>query len=187
MEKIIGDLETRRKVFHLFALLLWLFPLKFFPTLILYLTFFLVLTVNYLTVKGFGRQRLHFYYKFIYWLEREKNLSRPAYQALWANLGIFLSFLLFGREGALVGVLVLAVGDAFAGFVGRHWGRTKMGDKSLEGSLAFFLSSFVVLLPLTGLFQALVIALVCSLVELLPFEDNFTVPLSASLLYHMLL
>ncbi|MFN3598754.1 MAG: diacylglycerol/polyprenol kinase family protein [Aquificaceae bacterium] len=185
MGKIILDLELRRKVFHLFALSLWLVPIALLPTPITFLTFLVVLFINLLTVFGVGRERFSLYYFIIYKLEREKNYSKPAIQALWANLGIFLSFLAFGKGSALVGVLVLAVGDAFAGLVGIRYGRTRIGNKSLEGSLAFFLSTFLVLLPFVGMMKALWISLFCALVEALPLklDDNFTIPLTAGFLY----
>ncbi|MFN3946590.1 MAG: diacylglycerol/polyprenol kinase family protein [Aquificaceae bacterium] len=185
MGKIILDLELRRKVFHLFALFLWFIPIALFPTLLTLLTFLLVLFINLLTVLGFGKERFSVYYSIIYKLEREKNYSRPTIQALWANLGIFLSFLAFGKEPTLVGVVVLAVGDAFAGLVGVRYGKRKIGKKSLEGSLAFFLSTFLVLLPFVGMGKAFWVSFVCALVEVLPFkmDDNFTIPLTAGFLY----
>ncbi|WPM32200.1 SEC59/DGK1/VTE5 family protein [Hydrogenobacter sp. T-2] len=188
IREIIEDLETRRKVFHLFALLLWLLPLNYLPSIITLLVFSLVIGLNLLTVLGVGKERLTFYYRFVYKLEREKNYSRPGIQALWANLGIFSVFLLFGKEPAMVSVVVLAVGDAFASVVGMRYGRTRMGSKSLEGSIAFFLSTFLVLLPFLGLWKAFLICIFSAIVEALPIsvDDNFSVPLVAGVLYYML-
>ncbi|RME13215.1 MAG: phosphatidate cytidylyltransferase, partial [Aquificota bacterium] len=156
--EIIEDLETRRKVFHLFALLLWLVPLGFFPAWLSFLLFLGVLGVNLLTVMKAWKDRFRLYYQLVYRLEREKNLSKPGIQALWANLGIFLVFILFGREPAIVSVVVLAVGDAFASIVGIRYGRRRIGERSLEGTLAFFLSSFLVLLPFVEMWKALVVS-----------------------------
>ncbi len=188
MRKIIEDLETRRKLFHLFALSLWLIPLAFLPRSFNLLLFFLVLVINLLTVLKLGRESFSFYYDLIYKLERDKNYSKPSIQALWANLGIFLSYLFFGKEAALVSVVVLAVGDAFAGFVGINYGKRKIGNKSLEGSIAFFLSSLLALLFFLGFWKSFLIALVSSLVEVLPIrlDDNFTIPLTAGFVYWML-
>lgn len=187
--EIILDLELRRKLFHLFALLLWLLPINFFPKPLTILLFLLVLFINLLTVMGLWKERLPFYYKLVYKLEREKNYSKPSIQALWANLGIFLSFLIFGKEASTVGVVVLAVGDAFAGMVGIRYGKRRIGNKSLEGAFAFFLSVFFVLFPFIGLWQAFVVALLSSVAEILPFklDDNLTIPLIASLIYKILM
>ncbi len=188
IREIIEDLETRRKVFHLFVLLLWLLPLNYLPSIITLLVFSLVVGLNLLTVLGVGKERLAFYYRFVYKLEREKNYSRPGIQALWANLGIFMVFMLFGKEPAMVSVVVLAVGDAFASLVGIRYGRTKIGNKSLEGTIAFFFSTFLVLLPFLGLWKAFLVCIFSAIVEALPInvDDNFSVPLVAGALYYML-
>ena len=84
---------------------------------------------------------------------------------------------------AALGALIL--GDAAAALVGRAWGRIKIfgGSKSLEGTIAFIVVSFlfswmVVRLPWH---VALVGAVVGAIFELLPIplDDNFSIPLSA--------
>ncbi len=189
IREIIEDLETRRKVFHLFALLLWLIPLGFFPRGLSLFVFLIVIAINLAIVLKLWEDRLGFYYRLIYSLEREKNFSKPGIQALWANLGIFSVFLLFGKEPAIVSVVVLAVGDAFASMVGMRYGRTRMGSKSLEGSIAFFLSTFLVLLPFLGLWKAFLICSFSAIVEALPIsvDDNFSVPLTAGFIYWIML
>ncbi len=189
IREIIEDLETRRKVFHLFALLLWLIPLGFFPRGLSLFVFLIVIAINLAIVLKLWEDRLGFYYRLIYSLEREKNFSKPGIQALWANLGIFSVFLLFGKEPAIVSVVVLAVGDAFASMVGMRYGRTRMGSKSLEGSIAFFLSTFLVLLSFLGLWKAFLICIFSAVVEALPIsvDDNFSVPLTAGFIYWIML
>ncbi len=189
IREIIENLETRRKVFHLFALLLWLIPLGFFPRGLSLFVFLIVIVMNLAIVLRLWENRLDFYYRLIYSLEREKNFSKPGIQALWANLGIFSVFLLFGKEPAMVSVVVLAVGDAFASMVGMRYGRTRMGSKSLEGSIAFFLSTFLLLLPFLGLWKAFLICIFSAIVEALPInvDDNFSVPLTAGFVYWIML
>ncbi len=189
IREIIEDLETRRKVFHLFALLLWLIPLGFLPREFSLLVFITLIGINLITVLKLWENKLGFYYRLVYNFEREKNRSKPGIQALWANLGIFLVFLLFGKDPAMVSVVVLAVGDAFASMVGIRYGRTKIGDRSLEGALAFLMSTFLVLLPFLGLWKAFFISFFSALVEALPirFDDNFTVPLTAGFFYWIML
>ena len=188
--KIIEDLEVRRKIFHLLAILLWLLPLYFFPTWLTVLLFFLVLLINLLTVLKAGEKSLKLYYKMVYSLEREKNYKRPGIQALWANVGICLSFLFFGKYPAMVSVVVLAVGDALASIVGIKYGRRKIWgtNRSLEGTTAFFLFSFLVLLPFLGFVKALIVSFSSALVEALPLklDDNFTVPVVAGLVYYLM-
>ncbi|SHK42838.1 diacylglycerol/polyprenol kinase family protein [Thermocrinis minervae] len=177
-------MELRRKLFHLFALLLWIVPIVYFPKSITLALFVLVMAINLLVVLRVGFKRLGWFYRFVLSLERPKNYQRPGIQALWANLGIFISYLI-SKEGAVAGVLVLAVGDAISGLAGQRWGKKKLLGKSLEGFLAFFLSSFICLLPFYGLWQTLVLAFVGAVTELLSgrIDDNFTVPICVSLTY----
>ncbi|RMH80517.1 MAG: phosphatidate cytidylyltransferase [Acidobacteria bacterium] len=180
----MGDLEVRRKLFHMLAISLWLVPLRFFNGSLLYITFLMVLILNYMTVLGVGKDMFKLYYRMVYFLERERNYQKPSIQALWANLGIFLSFLLFGRECAMVSTLVLAVGDAFASIVGMRYGRKRIWEnRTLEGSVAFFFSSFLVILPLIGFWKALLIAFASALSEVVPvrLDDNLIVPLVSAL------
>ncbi|WP_457548545.1 diacylglycerol/polyprenol kinase family protein [Archaeoglobus sp.] len=74
-----------------------------------------------------------------------------------------------------VGVIAVAVvSDALASLIGR-FGRVRIGSKSLEGFLAYFVSAFLILqwlnYPLTTL-----IALIGALTELIgvPPDDNFS-------------
>lgn len=125
----------------------------------------------------------------IYNLEREKNLERPGIQALYANLGIFVSFLLFGKL-SLFGVLVLSVGDSLSTLIGKLFGKSEIffnTSKSWEGSLAFFLGSFLVLSLITDLRTALMVSALCALLEAMDtkLDDNLLIPIFASLLVYL--
>jgi dolichol kinase len=176
------NVELRRKLFHVFSILLWLLPLFLLPKPLLLLLCLLVILLNLSLVFKLGKDRLKSIYDLIYYFEREKNLEKPSIQALWLNLGIFLSFLFFPKECSAVGVVITAVGDGFAGMVGYHFGKTKIGNKSLEGALAFFVSTSLVLFPFLGP-KVFLVALAGMLVELFSkrFDDNFLLPLVGSL------
>jgi dolichol kinase len=63
-----------------------------------------------------------------------------------------------------------------------YFGKTKIGNKSLEGALAFFVSTSLVLFPFLGP-KAFLVALAGTLVELFSkrVDDNFLLPLVGSL------
>lgn len=182
------NLEVRRKIFHLLAISLWLIPLMFFPTWLVVLSFLVVIILNLLLINKVGINFFPALYRIVFYFEREKNLQKPGIQALWANLGIALSFLLFGRECAIIGVILLAVGDVFSNLIGTKIGRTRLLGKTLEGSLAFFFSTLLVLYFFLGLKGALVVSLVGAIVELLPLglDDNFTLPIVGSFMCFVL-
>ncbi len=106
-----------------------------------------------------------------------REAKKPA-SSTWYVLGILLTLLLFPRQQALGGILVLALADPAAAFAGRHWGKRRLGAGTVEGSLAFVGVAFLVLLPFTPWPVALAGALAGALVEVLPWDvdDNLVVP-----------
>ena len=181
-------LEIKRQVFHLILISLWLIPILFFPYTLTLLTFLSVLVLNLavvLRVEPFYR----FFSLLIEHLERERNLDRPGIQALYANAGVFLAFLMFGKL-SMFGVLVLSVGDSLSTFVGKLFGRNRIffnPSKSWEGTLAFFLGSFLVLSLTADLRTALIVSSLCALLEALDtrIDDNLILPVSASSLAYL--
>ncbi|WP_435550638.1 diacylglycerol/polyprenol kinase family protein [Desulfobacterium sp. N47] len=100
-------------------------------------------------------------------------------------LGVGLTFLFYRTDIATAAILFLACGDVTATMIGEQLGRTKIvGEKSLEGTLAFVAAAVVagVLLNLTALqlpFGLLCAgAIVAAGVELLPLflNDNVVIP-----------
>lgn len=96
---------------------------------------------------------------------------------------------------------VLIISDASAALYGRRFGKHKLFQKSLEGTVAFFVSALIVLafVPhaydatteyLVGAAAALVGAIVESASIELRFDDNLSIPLSMGLtmwgLYYLL-
>jgi dolichol kinase len=84
-------------------------------------------------------------------------------------------------------------GDAAATLVGVKWGRIKLGQRSLEGSIAFFLICLIVGLGLLRVLMlnlniVLIGALAAALIELLPlpFDDNLTVPIFSALVMSLI-
>lgn len=178
-------LELRRKLFHMGSLLVLVIPILYFPFWLNFILFFSGIILNLLlTLKN--EKVYNFFRPFIDLFEREENLKRPGIQAFYALLGIFISYLLFGTKAAY-GIVVLAVGDGFSGLVGYYFGKRKLfynRKKTLEGSIAFFLSSFFALLLITDVYKAFLISLVSAFIESLklPFDDNLLIPIVASLL-----
>lgn len=108
-------------------------------------------------------------------------------------LGTLLTVVLFLHHIAVAALTFIAIGDVPAAIVGERYGRIKILGRSLEGSIAFFISSFLsglILLTLPrmqieGLNFQLVLwgTLTATVVELLSFkiDDNLTVPPLTSL------
>jgi len=181
-------LEVKRQIFHLLLISLWLVPILLFPYPLTLLTFLLILGLNLAVV--FKIRPFHNLFSFlIEHLERERNIERPGIQAFYANLGIFISFLLFGKM-SMFGVVVLSVGDSMSTLIGRLFGKHRIffnPSKSWEGTLAFFLGSFVALSFITDHKTALLLSSVTALLEAmdLKLDDNLLIPLFVSSLAYI--
>lgn len=102
-------------------------------------------------------------------------------------LGVGISFWAFSEPAASAAVCFLAFGDVAATTVGQRLGKTKIGNKSLEGTAAFAVAALLGgLIPsLAGMGMPPLImivgVLVAAGVELLPLpvNDNLAIPVLA--------
>ena len=91
----------------------------------------------------------------------------------------------FPKAIAVTALGFLVLGDTMAALVGRRWGRTKILDKSLEGSLACLASCLLIgaVYPDPDLTWPMIIfgSVVATAFELLPIplDDNLRIPLAA--------
>ncbi len=113
----------------------------------------------------------------------------------WYVTALFLLSLLHSPAVSAVGLAVLGIADPAAAVIGRRWGRTRLAhNRSLEGTLAFFvtgtIAAWAVLVafhPVASLLGCLLIAAGASLAGAVAelysksIDDNMTVPLSAAI------
>lgn len=106
-------------------------------------------------------------------------------------MGLLLTLISFPKVVALVAIYTLAVADPMSAIIGIKYGKTKIvSHKSLEGSLAFFIATFIVsflvflwwtnsLMIGTITAASFLIALIASGFEMIPLrlDDNLTIPL----------
>ncbi|MGQ9706601.1 MAG: diacylglycerol/polyprenol kinase family protein [bacterium] len=103
------------------------------------------------------------------------------------------------KDIAVTSLLFLSFGDPVASFIGSRMGEERLfwGDKSVEGSLAFFAVSFVIGIFILGVIRGLVGALIAMVVEGMPthflfgrfyrwLDDNLTVPLVTGFLIQVI-
>jgi len=107
---------------------------------------------------------------------------RPVFYAV----GIIIAMNLFPRPVNYAAIAILTVGDGFASFVGTRFGRHRFPynhDKTLEGSISFFLASFFSTLIFVSPPAALLGSMVGAFTESLPTgsSENVVVPAAAGL------
>lgn len=103
----------------------------------------------------------------------------------------FLSVLFFEKWIALLVLYFMLVSDALGALVGRFWGRHYYRkNRSVEGSLAFFLSGLILIpcVPGVNVFIAIAGVLAALFFEsgFVKLDDNFTVPLGSGMVMELL-
>lgn len=100
----------------------------------------------------------------------------------WYIMGILLAVLFFPRDIVVPSILVLATADPAASYVGRRWGRKRVGTGSVEGVTVFVATATVVLTFWVSPVRALFAATAGALVEIIPWrlDDNLTIPLTVA-------
>ena len=98
-----------------------------------------------------------------------------------------LCVLLFPKIIAINAITILIISDTTSALVGRRFGRHRFLAKSLEGSLAFFISAVLVILVAPKIDRlpmeyviGFIAAAIGTVVEALPIkiDDNLTIPIS---------
>lgn len=126
---------------------------------------------------------------------KRKREKQPLLAVFYFLLSSTICFILFGREIAILSIIVLAFGDAASAVVGKKFGKNKLfwnKELSVQGSLAFFAAaSLAIYLFLTWQSQFAIIsilttsifaALIGALTETIPItNDNITIPLIVGL------
>ncbi|MEO0075585.1 MAG: hypothetical protein ABIK31_05695, partial [candidate division WOR-3 bacterium] len=145
------------------------------------LAIFFITDVVRILHKRVGRFFIHDIRKSIT-IYKDKEQVRISSMTLFL-LGCFLSFLLFERTIAFCVMVFLIFGDLSAKMLGLAYGKHKLFNKTLEGSLAHLLACLVlgyiihlfVYMPSSLIFIG---AFVATIVEVLPFniDDNLSVP-----------
>jgi phytol kinase len=115
--------------------------------------------------------------------------ARGVASSTWYVAGCFVAVTLFPREVAVAAILVLALADPVATYVGQRWGRRPFGTGTVEGSVAFGIVALLILVPFAGWSVGALVAAVTAGVERIPWplDDNLTIPLVTGLLLWSLL
>ncbi len=184
MIEMVTKVEITRKIVHLATLVVPVgYLLTSEETVLLFLVpFFLCfLIVDLLRHFHSGLASLFRKYFFGRVLrEEEKPTLMGSTYFLFSTI---LTILLFPKSIAIASLFILILADTAAALVGRGIGRISIFGKTLEGSLAFFFSSLLIvwIYPNLNRFSGGLAALGATVIEILPIKvnDNLTIPLVA--------
>ncbi len=183
--------ELMRKAIHLSSL--WIpAAIYFMPKIVLVPILLVILIGNvvleYGNFKKYPWARKSFGVLFFRTL-RNKETSREHFQFTGAIYVLFSSLLclcFFSKEVGAIALTVMLVSDSAAALVGRSIGRIKIyKNKTLEGTLAFFLSAVAINLLFWPVYPfgwlSVVACLVATLVEVfedkIEIDDNLSIPI----------
>ncbi|MEE9572874.1 MAG: diacylglycerol/polyprenol kinase family protein [Candidatus Neomarinimicrobiota bacterium] len=121
---------------------------------------------------------------------RSHELEGKLTGASYVLIGSFLSVAIFPKEIAVLALLFTAVGDTAAALYGKKFGKLRLWNKTLEGSIAGLIACLIIILffpqipniiKFSGAFAAMFI-------ELLPIkiDDNLRIPLFSGFIMYIL-
>ncbi|NMC76656.1 MAG: hypothetical protein GYA60_05105 [Candidatus Methanofastidiosa archaeon] len=175
------DSEFRRKIFHEIGLLIPLCYTFFDKKDVIFGMSIMVIVFVFME---FLRLRYNFGNEFIPKVvgktvrDYEKvDLSAATYFIISS----FFTILLYDKLIAIAAISYNSIGDFFSAIIGKNFGKTKyMGDKkSIEGSIACFVSCYIVGLFIFNPLIAVIGALAATFAEgfLIEVNDNLSIPI----------
>ncbi len=101
------------------------------------------------------------------------------------TVGILLCLILFEPRVYIPAILIVCISDSLSGLVGKRFGKIKFPvfQRTLEGTLAFFASAFLILYFFLPVQKAIITAALPALIELFsPYDlDNLFIPMGTAL------
>jgi dolichol kinase len=186
---IIG--EMFRKLIHLGAIAI---PTIYYfldqKTILILLSLGLVLSLLLDYIRIFGEEKSKkFVYRYMGLMIRSKE-SKDFIGATYILTGSIITILIFDKAIAMAGIAFIVVGDTAGAIIGRLWGRVRFRNKSLEGSVSFFLACCIisVIIPDIPYWILVIGAMTATVVEALTFhiDDNLIVPVTSAAIMQVL-
>ena len=170
--------ELFRKAIHLSAVLVPI--LTEMTSKALVLTALVIITIVYcfgelLRVEG---RTLPIITTFTLRMSRPQEGTHVIVRPIYFAVGIIVTLLLFPSTIAYASIMILAVGDPVAALVGERVGRLHVRKKTVEGSLAGLIASFILTSITVSPFTALIGSGGGMLMEFIDEpDDNLTMPI----------
>jgi len=181
---MITKVEILRKMVHLATLIIPVgYALTSEETAILCLVpFFIALLVVDL-LRHFHSGTASLFQKYFFGRvlrEEEKSAFMGSTYFIFSTI---LTILLFPKSIAIASLFILILSDTAAALTGKGIGKVKVFGKTVEGSMAFLITSLLIvwIYPRLGRFSGSLAALGATLIEVLPIKvnDNLSIPLVA--------
>jgi dolichol kinase len=196
-ENIPFEQELLRKGIHLVSLnipVLYIFVSKTFALSILIPLCIVFVTIDILSKKNQAVSELvHKYFGGMLRKHEKKKKRLILNGASWVLISAVITVLVFPKIVAVVAFTILIISDMSAALIGRKFGKTKLFNKSLEGTTAFIVSALIVvsvigfffdgnwLYYLAGGTAAFVGGIVEAYSKKMKVDDNMSIPASVGI------
>ncbi|HZW38359.1 MAG: diacylglycerol/polyprenol kinase family protein [Syntrophothermus sp.] len=189
--------EVVRKLIHLFSLSI---PIVYYfidkTTAIILLSILTAFALSLELLRYSNAVISKFIYKYFGFLLRKHEVSHKKKNLTGASyvlISALLCVIIFPKVIFLTAFTILIISDSAAALIGRKFGKHKFLLKSLEGTLAFFISAIIVVFITpkssnyisTEILIGIIAAFIGAIVENVSFgwaDDNLSIPLSIGIL-----
>lgn len=187
--------EIIRKFFHMLFGTCFLALIYFFGTelsFIIILSFFIIGLILALLIKSGLKNKI--LDSVLNVVEREHEKHFPGKAALLFFISAAVVIFFFKNEPIIIlaSLGTLIFGDSFAALIGKKFGKTiilskKNYTKTLEGTIACFLVSIIWISLFFPFNIAIIAALVGTIIEFLPINDNLLIPSTVAIVIKFLI
>jgi dolichol kinase len=181
---MLTSVEIKRKIVHLATLIVpFGYALTSEETAILFLVPFFLALLSVDLVRHFHSGMAALFRKYFFGRVLREKEESTLMGSTYFIFSTILTILLFPKSIAIASILILILSDTAAALIGKWIGRVKIFGKTLEGSMAFLITSLLIvwIYPHLSRFPGSLAALGATLIELLPIKlnDNLSIPLVA--------
>lgn len=179
--------EVYRKLIHIssctIAILLWYFSKDIFlPWIISAAIIFSILDYAKKIIPFIN----NFYFTLFGKITRY-NEYKTLSGASWVLMGAVATIYLFNEKSAIIGLIVMSLADSAAALIGIKYGATRFFKKSLEGTIAFFITTYLVIFILASasIMLTFITSIIVTTIELFStpkLNDNILIPIVTALI-----
>tara|TARA_Y100001968_G_scaffold333847_1_gene400137 strand:+ start:4314 stop:4895 length:582 start_codon:yes stop_codon:yes gene_type:complete len=119
--------------------------------------------------------------------EKRGNLTGASY----VFLGILITIFFFDQKIAIPAILIMSLSDSSSAIIGRKYNYTRIKLKTLEGSIAFFFTTLMILFFFNiDLLYSIIISFILVFIEYFDrffIDDNLSLPIFSAILIQLVI
>lgn len=197
-DKLDIKIELYRKLIHIFSTIIpviYYFNSKEFILSLVGVGTVMMIALDILKAYTVSFEKLYKMFFHVILREDEKDYKRNLFTGgTYYAIGIFLALLFFPKEVAILSILIMIWCDTVAALVGKTFGKKRIVEKkTLEGSIAFTITGFILLFILQFVFPdynfykagfiTVLFAAIFEQLSILKINDNLSLPLFSGIVF----